>query len=161
MWEGKNSSDEDEDEDEEEQEDSDDSDSEDEQPSSSLPPRASSSTTAAAGPSNSTSATPSTGVDKFGNVPELSAREAKKLAKQERAQKAKADSDSDDSDDDLLAAGRGNAGLTKQMKASSLGSSDTKPSKPASQGMNRRERYVQPGEYIEARAASYTKDAES
>lgn len=144
MWEGKNSSDEDEDEDEEgaEEEDSDDSDSEDEQPSSSLPPLASSSTTAAAGPSTSTSAASSTGVDKFGNMPELSAREAKKLAKQERAQKAKAESDSDDSDDDLLVAGRGNAGLTKQMKASSLGSSDTKPSKSASQGMNRRERYV-------------------
>ena len=147
MWEGKNSSDEDDDEDEEaeEEEDSDESESEDEvlpAKTASLPPRASTST--ASGPSStstSTTAAPPGGVDKLGNAPELSAREAKKLAKQAKARKAQAESDSDD-DDDVLNAGRGNTGLAKQMKATALGSSDSKPSsKPAAAaGMNRRER---------------------
>lgn len=139
MWEGERSSD-DEDEDEDEDEEGEDSSSEDEEASAALAlPRAPASTSAQASTTNTIGPD---GRDKFGNVPELSAREAKKAAKQQRAQKARAESDSDE-DDDLLNAGRSNANLTKQMKASSLGaSSDSKPSKAPPAGMNRKERCV-------------------
>lgn len=139
MWEGgENSSDEEEDEDENSEE----SESSDGEPSTVLPSRTTTSNSAA-GPSTvaGPSATTADGRDKFGNLPEISAREAKKLAKQERAKKAQANSDSSD-EDDILRAGANNSGLSKQMKASSLGSSDSKPSKPAAQGMNRKERYA-------------------
>lgn len=140
MWEGeKSSGDEDEEEEEEEEEDSDESSSEDEQPGT---PASASQASTSTSAQTTTPAVGPDGKDKFGNVPELSAREAKKAAKQQRAQKAQAESDSEN-EDDLLNAGRGNANLAKQMKASSLGaSSEAKLSKAGPAGMNRKERWV-------------------
>lgn len=143
MWEGGEKSSGDEDEEEEEDEDSEESSSDDEPPSTTTTSAPRASTSAAASSGAPAPAVGSDGKDRFGNLPEVSAREAKKAAKQQRAQKAKAESGSDDEeDDDLLNAGRANANLTKQMKASSLGSSEpaSKPSKGPPAGMNRKER---------------------
>lgn len=140
MWEGERSSG-DEDEEEEEDEEGEESSSEDDEPTAGASLSRAPASMSAQASTTSTAVGPD-GRDKFGNLPELSAREAKKAAKQQRAQKAQAESDSD-SDDDLLTAGRGNTNLTKQMKASSLGaSSDSKPSKAPPAGMNRKERCV-------------------
>jgi len=78
-------------------------------------------------------------VDKFGNAPQMTKREAKKAAKEQQASKGDGDDTSDDSlDDDLLQAGAKNKGVTKAMKASSLNDAAKKPA--SSQPMNRKER---------------------
>lgn len=93
-----------------------------------------------AGPSSSR--TNSTGVDKFGNAPELTKREAKKAAQAAKAQAGSDESSSEEDDDPLLNAGKANSSLSKQMKASSLGKSDgTKAPSAAPTGMNRKERW--------------------
>lgn len=89
--------------------------------------------------SNNKFAVQSRQVDKLGNEQGKTKREVKKAAK---AKQANSQDEEDDEDDDLLQAGAGNKNLSKQMKLSSLNEQSKKPAASATQGMNRKERYV-------------------